>query len=305
VSVTDAIGLSVARKLNLPVEIVYTRTGDRLIDGLHIEEAIESIGNNITAGFGVSQHSHAIGSGLEFYTDGRTFLPGLIHYDSGLNLKVERFTYEWLGQQKRWAGGTVNLTPYVPATASTWRWVKVGIDPVTNTVVVGTSTPISTSAALTYAALQAIDFSNKIPLVGYKLRNGAVSIDTENDYEDLRNWFDVQRTVGTTELNTTVVDFAYNTTSPLTLRSALNGEFIQSVSLIVDTAFDGTVTLTIGDTGNNSRFMSSSMNDPATVGEYLVRPLYEYGADTTVKLYLSVTGGTVGVGRVIIESSIR
>ncbi len=304
ISVTDALGLNVARKLNLPIEIVYSKTGDRIIDGVNVAEAIETMGKGIES-FGVGRHSHALGTGLEYYTDGRLLIPGLVHYQSGLVIRVERLTYQWLGEQKRWGGGTIDLTSYLPATASTWRWAKVGLDPVSNTIAVTTGIPVGLGTPLTYSRLSAIDFSNKIPLAGVILRNGATTIDNESDYEDLRDWFDFTPSSEVlAKVALTTLSFDTTSTATTLAKSVLNGELIREVAIIIDTPFNGTVTLKVGDSGDNSRLLSTGQNDPYLAGEYTSKLAYPYPSDASVNLYMTQSGTTAGAGRVVILSTV-
>lgn len=98
------------------------------------------------------------------------------------------------------------------------------------------------------------------------------------------------------------LEFAYGDATPELIGTAFAGKTIISVQLLVTQAFDGTSpSLTIGDAGNNSRLMASSDNDPATVGQYETHPVYAYGSDTAVKLYITPgAGATQGRGLVVI-----
>lgn len=96
------------------------------------------------------------------------------------------------------------------------------------------------------------------------------------------------------------VPFAYNTTNPLLLRTALTDEHAWQAELIIDDVFDGAPSLTIGETGNTSRLMSSGQNDPFVSDIYVTRPNYTYPADTDIKLYITAGGATQGSGRVIL-----
>ncbi len=100
----------------------------------------------------------------------------------------------------------------------------------------------------------------------------------------------------------TIVPFAYNAVSPLALYTTGNNETIISVKLYIDTLFDGTVTISIGETGNIQRLMTTSENDPYSIGNYETEPAIEYLASTIIRLYISAVGSTAGNGRVIILS---
>lgn len=95
-------------------------------------------------------------------------------------------------------------------------------------------------------------------------------------------------------------DFTYLTSSPLALRLLTSAALATAVRLIIDTAFDGTVSLTVGEMGNTSRLMSASQNVPSVVGSYDVTPDYQYSGGEEIRLYLSVAGSTQGAGRVLL-----
>lgn len=104
------------------------------------------------------------------------------------------------------------------------------------------------------------------------------------------------------ELLETIVPFTFATTNPMTIRVVEINEYAVGVKLYIDTVFDGTVTLSIGEAGSIERLMAVVDNDPASAGVYETEPGYEYPASTTVRLYLSVTGATQGAGRVLFLS---
>lgn len=98
-----------------------------------------------------------------------------------------------------------------------------------------------------------------------------------------------------------VYPFDYTTSSPADIYSADLGDIISSVKLYIDTLFDGTVTISIGESGSIERLMGVDENDPydADGSVFEVEPGYEYPGAETIRLYLNVSGTTQGVGRVI------
>ena len=73
------------------------------------------------------------------------------------------------------------------------------------------------------------------------------------------------------------------------------------VSVQVNTAFDGTFEISIGDAGNATRLMDVTENDLQNLGTYLVTSPYQFpsGADTTLNIYVTGTA-TVGSASVIV-----
>lgn len=106
----------------------------------------------------------------------------------GLSVYVEPFAYRHNGVDQYWAGGTVNLTSYLPGSTK-WRWVKICLNPESNTPVVLPGTAIALNVSLTEEMLRQIDARDYIPLGGVRLRGTATSISSETDFVDLRPWW--------------------------------------------------------------------------------------------------------------------
>jgi hypothetical protein len=80
------------------------------------------------------------------------------------------------------------------------------------------------------------------------------------------------------------------------------------VSVTVDTAFDGSTTMNIGDDGDNSRLMADSYIDLSTTGTYTVSPSYVYSgvdsdANNTIKAYVVAGTSTQGSATVVVTYS--
>lgn len=99
------------------------------------------------------------------------------------------------------------------------------------------------------------------------------------------------------------VDFDYTdfTGGPVAL---LIGKMLKDVycnSCVVDIidAFDGGVTLTVGDMVAQGRLQIVADNFPGIVDQYETRPNYAYSVSTDVYVFLTGTP-TVGSGRVVV-----
>lgn len=98
------------------------------------------------------------------------------------------------------------------------------------------------------------------------------------------------------------VAFAWNTASPLAIFSAPAGSTIVKAVIKISTVFNGAApTLSIGDSGNNSRLMTTAQNDPKTLGSYIVEFPHEYGSLTAVNLYITPSTASQGAGFVLVE----
>lgn len=74
------------------------------------------------------------------------------------------------------------------------------------------------------------------------------------------------------------------------------------VTVEVTTPFDGTPTLTVGDTGDNERLMDDNLHDLSEIGTYNVQTDYVFdnALDTDVFVYFTAGGSTVGSARVLV-----
>lgn len=84
-----------------------------------------------------------------------------------------------------------------------------------------------------------------------------------------------------------------------------NGRNIDEIMVEVITPFDGTASLSVGMTSNNSRFMTAEQNDLADAGDYVVASAYQNttGNDVNVRYYLSTSGSTQGLARITVTYS--
>ena len=76
---------------------------------------------------------------------------------------------------------------------------------------------------------------------------------------------------------------------------------IEEIKLIIENAFD-TGSITVGDSGDNSRLVSVSDNEATYASSYMVESDFVYPSDTMVNIYF--TGAPVtGSGKIVIFSS--
>lgn len=96
--------------------------------------------------------------------------------------------------------------------------------------------------------------------------------------------------------------FDHTSTSPVHIYNSVLNETVEEVQINIDTAFDGTVSITVGESGTLNRLVSSTDLDPYTVGIYTVPVEYTYTVATNVQLYITKSLTTQGSGKVIIRS---
>ncbi len=172
---------------DLPVR-VQAQKNRLVILGLH-RSAVEFLGTNVPNVVG--EHSHEPGFMMDPVSPRRLKM-GLIHAykESGvftMRVYIEPLWYVWEGRSQRWPGGTLDLTGYVPPTGLQ-RWVKVGLQPVTNTPVAAGGIPAALNGTLSLSSLAAIPLAGSIPLCGVKLIAGQTVINDEWTFEDCSPW---------------------------------------------------------------------------------------------------------------------
>jgi len=199
-TLVTAYNTAVSLRGDMPVLLERTANNELQIIGVDVERAAAWAGSQ-TSTLGAPPHAHRIGLGNDDLVEQLRFEPGAVFpngYITGaydLYARIYPFWYWYNGVYTYYAGGTLDLTSYRPSTPGHWWWVKVGVDPVTNTA---TATADTTSqsrlTALTIAQLNAIDLEGAIPLAGVKLRTAQtvteyLSSDTDlSDYVSCRDF---------------------------------------------------------------------------------------------------------------------
>lgn len=104
--------------------------------------------------------------------------------------------------------------------------------------------------------------------------------------------------------NTISQNFAFGDATPANLSTPIPAnKLIRDVRVIFTTAFNGTgCSISIGDSGNLSRLMTTSDNNPTIAAAFEVNPQIKYGVSTQLLLTIvSGAGATQGAGQVIID----
>ena len=80
---------------------------------------------------------------------------------------------------------------------------------------------------------------------------------------------------------------------------------VLSITCVVDTAFDGTPTASVGITANNSKYMGSGDLSLTEAAGWSVNPnILPVGTTEAINIYYSAGGSTVGAARFLISYSI-
>jgi len=94
--------------------------------------------------------------------------------------------------------------------------------------------------------------------------------------------------------------FAFNSAYPLILLTVPALATITSVHLHIETPFDVSTTITVGDSDVPDRLMSSDQNNPLEIGAYELEQDFEYSDLTTLVLLVDAPGATTGAGRILL-----
>lgn len=171
---------------NVTVYVAPGVDGDNRIMAIDYAESVQSHGSKVV----LAQQPPLDGNLNTVIVAGRNILPGRVrpYADSGSMLVyVEPFAHH----EGRYAGGTIDLTSDIPATAGTCAWVAVALDPATGTLYsyAGTDS-YDAPANLDEADAHAITVPDGyIPLAGVVLEEGMTEITVATRIVDLRPHF--------------------------------------------------------------------------------------------------------------------
>lgn len=94
---------------------------------------------------------------------------------------------------------------------------------------------------------------------------------------------------------------AFGTSSPVTMFTTGASDVIESITVYVDTAFNGTTpTVTVGISGTTSKYSTTADVDLKTAGAYVIHPnLVAQGAESLIATY-SASTSSAGAGRIVV-----
>jgi hypothetical protein len=97
------------------------------------------------------------------------------------------------------------------------------------------------------------------------------------------------------------INFSYGDVTTQTIYQSLAGQRITRVEIAFDVAFNVASTLSVGDSGNTQRLMSTGQNNPLSTDVYSSHPFHKYASNTNILLTLNTgIGATQGSGVVIV-----
>ena len=110
-----------------------------------------------------------------------------------------------------------------------------------------------------------------------------------------------------TDAGTITTTIIHSTGASVVIGNISQNKKVQTVTVDVTTAFDGTSEITIGDDDNTSRLMSTNYIDLSTTGVYETNPSYIYtdslDANNTIKVYVTAGTSVQGNATVLVSYS--
>lgn len=130
--------------------------------------------------------------------------------------------------------------------------------------------------------------------------DGTPSQVLSTDGSGVLSWISASSTASCVKMKTTTLGFG--SASPVTLMSTGAGDIIEKIQIIIDTAFNGTPSVSIGISGTTSKYMPSTAVDltqvATTIFEY--HPgLAAQGAESLIATY-AANSASAGSARIII-----
>jgi hypothetical protein len=119
----------------------------------------------------------------------------------------------------------------------------------------------------------------------------------QTDGTGILSWASAGSTASSDKVDTTTL--AFGSTSPLALFNTGVADVINTIEIIVDTAFDGTApTVAIGIAGTTSKYSATSDVDLKTVGVYQIHPgVIAQGAEALIATF-NADASTAGSARI-------
>jgi hypothetical protein len=97
------------------------------------------------------------------------------------------------------------------------------------------------------------------------------------------------------------INFSYGDVTTQTIYALIAGQRITQVEIVFDVAFNVVSTISVGDSGNTQRLMTTGQNNPLSTDVYATTPFYKYASNTNILLTLNTgMGATQGSGVVIV-----
>lgn len=120
----------------------------------------------------------------------------------------------------------------------------------------------------------------------------------QTDGSGVLNWASASSTASSDKVDTT--SLAFGTASPVSMFSTGANDVITKIEVVVDSAFNGSPSISVGIVGTTSKYTSTSDVDLTTVGVYAIHPgLLAAGVESLIATY-SAGGASQGGARILV-----
>lgn len=191
-------------RYNLPVKarfengtfVIYS------VDDFYYGEATATDQSN---NFGIVQHTHMLGSGLEYEIEPMRVGVGLVKPAGGWVIEILSFRYLTGSTWETYPGATISLLANRPATSGKHRLAVVAVDPSTNTASVVNGSEEDYATTLDQASIDAISIGSKIPLAAVRIRADDTTINVQSRFIDARGWLNLGGAGALADLSDTTI----------------------------------------------------------------------------------------------------
>lgn len=131
--------------------------------------------------------------------------------------------------------------------------------------------------------------------------DGTASQVLQTDGNGVLSWVSAGTTALCDKIDTT--SLAYNTSSPVTMFTTGAADIIDRIEVVVDTAFNGTSTMSVGVAGTTSKYMGTTDVDltAAATTVFEVHPGLTAGGAENLIITYSAGGASAGAARVLVH----
>lgn len=165
---------------------------------------------------------------------------------------------------------------------------------VANVVVNGTTYNVSIGAS----ASQTANYALTLPV-----DDGSPNQVLSTDGAGVLSWVSAASTADHWKVDTT--SFAFGSASTVSMFTLPANAVIDRVTVIVDTAFDGTPTMSVGVSGNASKYVASGDTLLTVADRYDVpNQSAAVGTSEALEIAYSAGGATLGAGRVLVSYAV-
>lgn len=179
---------TVPNRLNLPIKLRLETGVGYVVVGLDSAAYEDATVNDETNAYGVTFHTHRLGSGLEYETEALRLQPGRVYPTGSWGITINAFRYWWSGAWETYEGEDLDLLANRPSTSGKHRLVLISVNPLTNSANVTNGSDENYATELAQPDIDAISIGNRIPLCAVRIRADDSSCEDITRFIDAGGW---------------------------------------------------------------------------------------------------------------------